>query len=564
MGGMLSRQLPGGADKGIGTEPGAMSGPLLPPDVPAAAVRAQLDRILASEYFSHSERLSRFLRFAVEQVLLGQENKLKEYLIGVEVFDRQESFDPRIDSIVRVEARRLRSKLDLFYETDGRDDAIQIQFRKGRYVPSFRSREGLAGRRAAAAERSWQTIAVLPFESLSQEPSNERFSDGLTQEIMAHLTAIPGLRVAARTSSFQYRDRFPDVRGIGEELRVDALLTGSVRREGERARITVQLVRVEESYYLWSESFDCDPGDVFAAQEDVARKVHGAVRSRLGRVVEEPVEPEERSIGLSGVVLTALLKVVMGAAGPQGVRGVLEQLAEAGEAASGVSRAVLHTLDWNWRAAGEAFAEAIRLQPDDATVRASYGLYLTLRGRLEEGLEELRLSEELAPRSAAVAVATGQILYLQRDASRAEEHFRAALEWEPGMAIALCGLANALELQSSFPEALEAARQALEAAAGSGFARVALARAAVLAGQRQEGERHLEELLAGGSYASPVGLAAIQVALGETGGALDRLESASGLRCPELLWLARDPAFDAIRSEARFGELVERLVGAAG
>src|ERR687884_331104 len=101
------------------------------------AVRAQLGRILSSKAFARSPRISRFLSFVVEQTLEGQESKLKEYLLGVEVFGRMDSFDPRIDSIVRVEARRLRYKLDRYYETEGQSDPIYIQFRKGCYVPTF-------------------------------------------------------------------------------------------------------------------------------------------------------------------------------------------------------------------------------------------------------------------------------------------------------------------------------------------------------------------------------------------------------------------------------------------
>jgi tetratricopeptide (TPR) repeat protein len=105
--------------------------------IPPSAVRQQLDRILQSRAFARSPRISRFLSFVVDQTLAGQEDKLKEYLLGVEVFNRMDSFDPRIDSIVRVEARRLRYKLDRYYETEGRDDTVHIQFRKGCYVPTF-------------------------------------------------------------------------------------------------------------------------------------------------------------------------------------------------------------------------------------------------------------------------------------------------------------------------------------------------------------------------------------------------------------------------------------------
>ena len=107
------------------------------PALSLEAVRAQLERILSSKAFARSPRISRFLTFVVEQTMEGQETKLKEYLLGVEVFGRMDSFDPRIDSIVRVEARRLRFKLEKYYETEGHGDSVQIQFRKGCYIPSF-------------------------------------------------------------------------------------------------------------------------------------------------------------------------------------------------------------------------------------------------------------------------------------------------------------------------------------------------------------------------------------------------------------------------------------------
>lgn len=117
--------------------------PVLAERLEPTAVRAQLERILASKTFSRSPRISRFLSFVVEQTLSGQEDKLKEYLLGVEVFNRLDSFDPRIDSIVRVEARRLRYKLERYYETEGQNDSVLIQFRKGCYVPAFSNRNAL-------------------------------------------------------------------------------------------------------------------------------------------------------------------------------------------------------------------------------------------------------------------------------------------------------------------------------------------------------------------------------------------------------------------------------------
>lgn len=127
------------------------------------AVRTQTERILASRAFARSPRISRFLTFVIEQTLKGQEDKLKEYLLGVEVFSRQESFDPRIDSIVRVEARRLRYKLEKYYETEGQDDGIYIQFRKGCYVPTFSTKR-------AITEEANRNGLQIPYLHLIENP----------------------------------------------------------------------------------------------------------------------------------------------------------------------------------------------------------------------------------------------------------------------------------------------------------------------------------------------------------------------------------------------------------
>src|SRR3954452_7054685 len=137
-----------------------------PSGLPRTAVTTQLDKILASATFIRSKRLGRFLRFTVEQCLDGRQNSLKEYLVGVEVFNKLETFDPRIDSIVRVEARRLRSKLERYYQTEGRDDQVLIQFRKGSYVPMLLTRDQLKSMGLAddfGSRTGAKTIAVSRF-----------------------------------------------------------------------------------------------------------------------------------------------------------------------------------------------------------------------------------------------------------------------------------------------------------------------------------------------------------------------------------------------------------------
>ena len=185
-------------------------------ELSSAEILAQLERILASKPFINSERLRRFLRIAVERALAGETETLKEYAIGRDVFDRDDQYDPRVDSIVRVEARRLRSKLQLYYGKQGAGDPVRIVIQRGSYVPAFRRAEppAMAGAPAAAAanlDLDRRAVAVLPFFNLSGEPDQEYFGDGITDEIINKLAGIPGLKVIAVERIEQAIDKVRDL-----------------------------------------------------------------------------------------------------------------------------------------------------------------------------------------------------------------------------------------------------------------------------------------------------------------------------------------------------------------
>src|SRR5579862_7644818 len=200
---------------GATTHPHAAQPPHLDPetvdlaDLSPDAVRAQLERVLASETFVRSKGLCRFLQFAVEQKLRNQSVRLKEHLIGVAVFDRGDAFNPGADPIVRVQARRLRCKLKAYYEREGSADPLQIDLPCGGYVPAFQARtpmppaspSELHAKRLGARTAARQSVVVLPFVNIGPHES-ERFSDGLTDELIHALSQTAGLRVVARTSAF--------------------------------------------------------------------------------------------------------------------------------------------------------------------------------------------------------------------------------------------------------------------------------------------------------------------------------------------------------------------------
>jgi serine/threonine-protein kinase len=231
---------------------------------PPEAVRAALERLLASREFAHSVRLARFLRFAVEETIAGRGAQLKECVIGVEVFDRDASYDSRLDPIVRVEARRLRTKLGKYYRGAGVAEPVQIEFPKGGYTPVFQMRDARAGA---------ETIAVAPFVILSRaDPENESFGGGLTEELIHALTRVQGLRVVA------WRQDWDPAAAV---LPIGRLLEGSVRRFGGTLRVTARLVNPTDRSVLWSQVYERGMEDCFAVQDEIAKAIAGLCHNQL-------------------------------------------------------------------------------------------------------------------------------------------------------------------------------------------------------------------------------------------------------------------------------------------
>lgn len=262
-------------------------------DIAQSSILAQLERILGSAAFAQSDRMCRFLRMVVEYSLENRAGELKEYPIALQVFDRKPSFDPRIDPIVRVEARRLRTKLGNYYEREGIDDEIRIELPKGNYAVRFSRRPVFAPVAVArvvekpAASSSEAAVAVIPFANLSPDEENDHFSDGLTQELILGLTRVPGLRVVAWTSAAHLRGEH-DFQAVGKRLNVGAVLTGSIRKAGGRVRVSAQLIDTADSSYLWTDAFDRQLRDLLQIQDEISRAIVGTLRIHLAARLSSP------------------------------------------------------------------------------------------------------------------------------------------------------------------------------------------------------------------------------------------------------------------------------------
>src|SRR6476660_1527016 len=227
------------------------------------AIREQLVRILNSGPFHQSQRRHRFLEYLVNETLAGRGERLKAYNVALEVFDRRETFDPAIDPLVRIEAARLRDKLREYYEADGKNDPIHITLPKGAYTPQIEFRHEDApqiarekGSPTHEVSSTVPSVAVFPFNDLSADQNLGYLGDGVAEDIITALSRFPDLVVVARSSSFTYKDKALDVREVGKELGVDYVVEGSVRKDGDKLRITAQLIDAKTGEHVWAERFD--------------------------------------------------------------------------------------------------------------------------------------------------------------------------------------------------------------------------------------------------------------------------------------------------------------------
>jgi serine/threonine-protein kinase len=211
------------------------------------------------------------LRYSIEKTLGGLEAELKEYTIGVEALGRAPSFDPREDNIVRVQARKLRQRLDDYYSSNGLTEKCRIVFQPGSYIPRFTLVEHPA--------RSRSTVAVLPFMNLTADDDAGYFCDGLAEELIDLLSRTKGVRVVSRTSSFQFKGTQVDIREIGKRLGADLLIEGAVRGGRPRYIATVRLLSSKDGCQLWAERYDRMLTDIVALETEIANSIASVLSS---------------------------------------------------------------------------------------------------------------------------------------------------------------------------------------------------------------------------------------------------------------------------------------------
>ena len=572
-----------------------------------SAIRRQLDKIAAHGLFARSERMVRFLRFAAERVLEGKSSELKEYSIGVEVFDRPESYDPRVDPIVRVEARRLRAKLKSYYETDGRNDPVVFDFATGTYAPEIRFREdGLV----PPAEPAASTVAVLPFANLSGSADNDYFSDGLTEELIHALTKFSGMRVVAWNSAARLRGVEQDVGEVRRQLHVANALTGSVRIAGPSLRVRAQLIDTATGLYLWSETFDREMQDVFAIQEEIARAIvrtlqiqlvtgaslaagartrgsvssydlclkgryhlHRRTPSELREAVryfEAAIEADPNSaLAYAALAEAYCLHVDYGllypAEGTTKVRAAAARAIEldAGLAEAYPSLATIRTVwDREWKDAECLYRKAIALNPGYATAHHWLATdYLALIGRLDEARQEIEIALELDPLSSIIHEGWASLSTFERRYDEAIRGFRKILEFDPSFYKAYASMGRAYAQKGDYPQALAMLEKARSLGGDLCNILSALGQVSALSGDVHRARDLLSQLTARAAdgYVSSTCFAIIHLGLGETERALDWLEKGCEQRELPMIMTNVHPLYDPLRGEPRFEAIIERM-----
>jgi len=451
-----------------------------------------------------------------------------------------------------------------------------------------------------------QSIAVLPLENLSGDPNQQYFADGMTEELTAELSQIGALRVVSRTSAMRYKGTHKSVPEISRELSVDAVVEGSIKRAGDRVRISAQLIQGPSDTHLWSKSYERDLRDGLGLQSEVARGIVDEIKLKLtpqeqARLAhQEFVDPEAHENYLKGLFqlnkrtgpdarraityFDAAIKkepkyvlayVALADAyrtltfnstsapadvlpqSEEAAKHALElddQLAEAHASLA----ATLADYDWDWTRAEIELQTALRLNPNSWIVHAAYAHVLRQLGDVQNSIREARRSVELDPVNVLGNFFIGQCLYAARHYDQAAAQLRETLDLNPNFWPAHLYLGMTLAQQGRYAEAIDELRKAGDftaephATIGYVYARM---------GRRADAQKVLADLKerTKRAYVAPCHIANIYIALGDREQAFIWLEKGYRQRDSWLTFLKCDPMYDPIRPDPHFQDLLRRI-----
>jgi len=451
------------------------------------------------------------------------------------------------------------------------------------------------------------SIAVLPFVNMSADPENEYFSDGLTEELINALTKVKELFVVARTSSFAFKGEKVDIREIGQRLNVDNLLEGSVRKVGNRVRITAQLVKVEDGYHLWSERYDRNMEDVFAIQDEITEKIMDKLMAALDvrrKPPEEhrPVNLEAFDLYLKGryywnkfsldkaityykqaiekdstyalayaavaeayYMLSTGFDVLPSKEGMPKAREAAQKALEfdptLAEAYASLGLIAL-SYDWDRKAAKKYFQKALELNPNSASAHQWIEFYWTyMEANLDKATTHLERGLELDPLNLFIKARLGFLSLFSRDLDRAFDQFKEIIDFEPNYALGHVGLMNVYWGKELYNEAFASGEKVLKLGPPAVAYIGGLGHIYAIGGKKDKAYEFLAELeeRSQKGYVSSFWVAVIYIGLGEIDKAFEWLEKAYEERDSNLILVTIPWPFDPLRSDPRYKQLLIKM-----
>lgn len=460
----------------------------------------------------------------------------------------------------------------------------------------------------APAPAQHKSIAVLPFTNMSSDRENDFLSDGITEDLITALSKISGLRVPARTSSFAFRGKNEDIRVIGEKLSVTTVLAGSVRKSGNRLRITAQLINVSDGFHLWSEKFDRELQDVFVIQDEITRSIISALKVKLvgeseAQLFKAPTDSLEayqlylkgrefwyqRGIGLkkslhyfelailedpnyalaySGLADTLMSLTFYGYGQsadlvPKARQAALRCLELHPDLAEGyLSLATIKSWhDWQFDEADAAYRKAIELKPNFSLAHSFYATHLCGARRPEDSIAQAACAVDLDPLSPFSIAFLGWMHSWSGLEVEATPHVKKSLDLSPNYALAHWILGQNLVARRSFAEGIASLEKAAELTNHAAWVLGLLSSAYAAAGEQEKALSLLSVLEdpKRQPFVRAVHGALVHAALGNTDLAFERLEQAFSERDLWLRWLWSHSAFNSLHSDPRFLDLAKRI-----
>ena len=466
-----------------------------------------------------------------------------------------------------------------------------------------------ASKQIPAEQLDRRRIAILPFANVSPDPADEYFADGLTEELIDRLSQVRELEVIARTSVMSYKKKEKRAAEIARELNVGSIVEGSVRKAGNKIRVTAQLINGATEGHLWSSRYDKGLDDIFAVQGDIAAQVTDALKIQLLPHEKEAIEKRttenteahtlylkgrhhwnqrspvslrqakeyfekaveidpEFSLAYVGLADSYLVSVDQGLLEPSEanprIGSLLSTALELSPtlAEAHASRAILLQSEWHWYDAEIEYKRAIELNPNYATTHHWYSILLGILGRIEEALDQIYIALRLDPLSPMVNTNVGIRLAEAGRFEEAIEQFRKALALEPGFGVARGHLGATYIGKSDYDEGIAEFKKAMELLGGNPWPKAMLAYAYALKGDLTNAQNLLGEL----EEASMTGFvpdalfATIYFGLGDKDKAFSLFRKAYDERSNVLQYIIQFPMYRKIRADPRFGAVLAKIV----